>query len=169
MSCSETRTSGGLVIRSACLLLILVSACSSHVKTSPASQPRPARATSISLTRQPTFCFGRCPTYTVRMDSTGIVYFIDLREPSHSDSARVSLSAFDSLSDALVNSGFLALDSAYAPGHPLCRSIKTDHSDVTLTFDNTGQHKSVLFYDGCVDDRRLPADSIWSCPVSVDG
>ena len=105
---------------------------------------------SRAITLERTSCFGRCPAYRVRLDSTGKVTFKGLNQWADSaDTGSVAPSAIEQLFSAFEHSHFFALDASYFPGAPKCINAGTDHPWLILTAVTGGQVKSVQYYTGC--------------------
>ena len=105
---------------------------------------------SRAITLERTSCFGRCPAYRVRLDSTGKITFTGLNQWADSaDTGSVGPSAVEQLFSAFEHAHFFALDASYFPGAPKCIKAGTDHPWLMLTAVVRGQAKTVRYYTGC--------------------
>lgn len=108
-----------------------------------------SRVSAVRLERQP--CFGSCPVYVVDVDSTGRVRFegrahVRAMGPATGDIAK---DAFRGLSERLVASGVLSLDSSYVAGAAGCGLYATDLPVVILSLVVDGATKRVVHDYGC--------------------
>lgn len=104
---------------------------------------------SLELSR--TSCYGSCPIYPLRADSSGIVEFegVDFTEVKGKVETRLSDEEIKKISDEIQKSKFFTLDNDYGYESKNCQWILTDQSGVFLTIEIDGRKKTIDHYQGC--------------------
>lgn len=142
--------------------LALLVACGQAKPRSEAGADAPGTAaaaavsdTVLALERTP--CFGFCPVYELIIGSDGRGVLAG-RAPTATfrRAVQVSPEAVRALADQMEQGGFLTMDSAYIPGHPLCSMPATDHPGAVITLWRGGQRHQIRHYHGCY--AQVPAD-----------
>jgi hypothetical protein len=105
----------------------------------------------FSITLESGKCFGKCPNYWVRFDSTGKLSY---RGRSHTASPgyyEIDLPAEDAraLRVSLIDSGLLGLQASYQTEADGCKRVSTDAPTKTIRLDTPTQSKQVTLYEGC--------------------
>ena len=131
----------------ALLLLALVAGCAKQ------EVPLPIARTPVfdSVVMHRSACFGRCPVYTVHVESDGAVVFDGEQDVSALGKRKRSVvgSAVLRLSDAIEKADFAALNERYRFGPDGCTEWATDNPTVDIIVTTGMSRHHVSYYYGC--------------------
>lgn len=132
--------------------------------TRPATEGGSAVAFEVELQRQG--CFGRCPSYRVRVTDDGRVQFVGERYVSATGvhEGQAAPAAVAALRVALQHEPFAALDGDYTPSDKRCGQAATDMASVRIMIRDGTARREIRHYLGC---SQAPA-SLRALAAAID-
>lgn len=110
--------------------------------------------TDFEILFERTACFGTCPAYALRIDSSGALRFVGYEWVDKLGVHETQISAEDvrALYESIVRRGFLGFRPKYDLNDG-CERGATDNPHSVFVIRANGREKSVDYYWGCMDDR----------------
>lgn len=108
-------------------------------------------ASQFSITLDSGACYGTCPHYWVRFDSSGKLSYRGRSHTAKPGYFEIDLPATDAeaLRVSMIDAGFLGLQASYQTEADGCKSVSTDASTKTIGLVTPTQTKQVTLYEGC--------------------
>ncbi len=103
----------------------------------------------IVIEMEKTACYGRCPVYTIKIDSQGTGLFVGVEhtEPLGLYSFRLKKSEIDELHSAFEEIGFFGLEDRYYDNI-------SDLPTTYLTYRKEGREKKIMDYHGAPPELK---------------
>ena len=114
------------------------------------------KESKLILTMERTGCLGRCPVYTLNIQSNGKLVFNGLRNTETHGKTEINLSKekTNQIINEINKAKFFNLKDSYDRYSGNCPSMVTDHPTVTISIELNERKKTIVHYLGCRERSR---------------